>query len=197
MAWLIWYPPGDNSSHWVCYSAEGAFCDEHLMQARMSGMALPRTVVYLPVTFGQGLYNLNEMIEKEKKGSPSGIKYSPELYYGLKRSFWSYVDQQSTRHIFTPVCVRGHCGMIAVFLDGNAGVSVKWGHSMMGIAPGNVLNIMIYLIEEVLGRTAGGVLLNSLMADMWFEKQRDEFSCGFYLISVIRIFAVGSVLYLQ
>lgn len=158
---------GDNSGHWVCYAVDGVLCDEHLMQTGLSAMDLPRSVVSTPVTFGQGVLNYTRKRSMERIQDDAD-KTSPELYANMLAFVRNHVRKGQTRRIFTVLCHVAHWGMIAVTILENASITVEWGDSLLGGAPGGVLETVKQVMGDVMGTVNVQVSKGNLMKELGF-----------------------------
>lgn len=159
------------------------------MQEGITVLEIPNHAVCMPLTFGKSVLHFNKIVDAERGCKPTK---SPDFYGCLGASLRRHVEISETRLIFIAICVGMQWDMIKIMFNIDGMAEAQWGDSLLGSTRRKLLETMKRLVEYVLGIKSVAVWNGNFMRDIGYERQRDGFSCGFYLIAVMRSYAVRS-----
>lgn len=170
-----------SSSSWMHYIREGRFMNESILLGGISEIDFPfGTIISHP--------NTNERI--------LGIANNPKVDLKLRaadvsKRFSRLTSRGSQSTILVPMAHDLHWGMVIV-----EDQKIFWGDSLgsapFGTASRTVLDVMKAICECLFPSEKWVIQLkknvdycNYMLDVLQFEKQRDAYSCGFYILSVI------------
>ena len=164
------------SSQWIDESVRiGAMMDNNIILGALSEMGFVSNTIVTPPSTSVSIMNIalkngisEEDIEKHAQR--------------LKR----LVSNRDHVRLIVPVAQKLHWGVVIADVRSQ---KVWWGDSLNYIPFGNILEVVQKVIEKICKVSCKIQSENYLLECLNYEKQRDGYSCGFYVVSAICQFA--------
>lgn len=169
----------DLESDWLLHTREGEWCDEHLMMGALSEMTFQfGTLIATPVLVQLVKRAINATTVDQRRNIIGSIRGKIEKHFA---------DQENACFI-VPITVQNHWGVIVARVRGKKG-NVAWGDGL------NWKRLFTPYIETVHDVMSGLERFRSydwtyapdnlMTKECGFEKQKDNMSCGFYVIATV------------
>ena len=167
-----------------------SMCDNMLLQAGICTLAPLPNVLFLSTSFYPWLFRSMEEYKCTIREN-RGFVYKVEPYAMLMEAT---ADFEHIPTIILPINFSLHWGYVIVAPDLKSGVAViMWGDSLRYCPPSGLLETLrLYLVLLYRGVRFVISTRNHALDVLGFARQKDGFSCGFYVLAVMSCFASGS-----
>lgn len=175
---------------WIKHCEEGCCVDEVLMNAGIAALETGEQCVIMRSNFVSVVQSYVELFHKRKLGGFSAAGYCEEFVGNLFGGTKCKIG-------FIPLCIEEHWGFIMIqCVNGSCvaeGATVSWGDSMILKPDSSVLSGVTVLLRTVFPQGSFiTISCNYFRSVLGWQRQKDRWSCGLYVLAIMRAFAIKS-----